>query len=154
VVLFVVIAAGIAPILKRPEFGGIFTFIQEFQGFISPGVLAVFLFGVLVPKAPRFLGWSGILLNAMLYGALKYGLGDVITGNGLWFTSDISFLDRMAICFLAVVAYCTAMTVLMPLKEPVKLPVNEDMELKSSGAAKLLGVGVVLLTCVLYYIFW
>ena len=154
VVLFVLIAAYIAPKLASPEFGGIFNFIQEFQGFISPGVLVVFLFGVLVPRAPRFLGWSGILLNAILYGALKFGLGDMIVDSGLWFTTAISFLDRMGICFLAVLAYCLISTVVKPLKEPVVLPVNEDMELASSKLAMFGGALVIILTGVLYYIFW
>jgi SSS family solute:Na+ symporter len=65
-VLFVLISCVIAPNLGNPGFGGIFTFIQEFQRFISPGVLMVFLFGFLVPRAPRFLGWLGILVNVLL----------------------------------------------------------------------------------------
>lgn len=154
VVVFVLIAAYIAPKLASPEFGGIFNFIQEFQGFISPGVLVVFLFGVLVPRAPRFLGWSGILLNAVLYGALKFRLGDVITANQLWFTTEISFLDRMGICFVVVLLFCLVSTIVKPLKEPVVLPVNEDMELTSSKLAMAGGVVVIALTGVLYYVFW
>jgi SSS family solute:Na+ symporter len=69
VVAFVLIACLIAPILDNPGFGGIFTFIQEFQGFISPGILALFLFGVLVHKAPRACGTVALLLNPILYGA-------------------------------------------------------------------------------------
>ena len=154
VVIFVIIAALIAPSLGHPNFGGIFTFIQEFQGFISPGVLAIFFFGLLVPKAPRFLGWSGILLNAFLYGAIKWFIGDWIVDAGLWFSGEISFLDRMAICFFLVCLYCTVMTILKPLPEPVELPVNEDMDMTSSPLVKKLGWGVVGLTVVLYVIFW
>jgi SSS family solute:Na+ symporter len=154
VVLFVGIAAYIAPMLASPKFGGIFTFIQEFQGFISPGVLAVFLFGVLVPRAPRFLGWSGILLGAATYGALMVGLGDWIGEHGLWFTESISFLDRMAISFLIVVGYCLLMTLVAPLKIPVVLPVNESMDLTSSPVAKFCGALVIGLTAILYYVFW
>ncbi|MCG8402451.1 MAG: hypothetical protein MJA84_12805, partial [Firmicutes bacterium] len=66
VVLFVLIAMGIAPFLGHPAFGGIFTFIQEFQGFISPGILAIFLFGLLIHRAPRYVGTVGLLLNPVL----------------------------------------------------------------------------------------
>ena len=69
--IFVLIAILIAPQLGRPEFGGIFTFIQEFQGFISPGILAIFVFGLLVHRAPRVCGTVGLLLNPVLYGSLK-----------------------------------------------------------------------------------
>ena len=70
--MFVVIAMIIAPSLGHPRFGGIFTFIQEFQGFISPGILAIFLFGVLVHRAPRYVGTVGLILNPVLYGIFKF----------------------------------------------------------------------------------
>lgn len=141
-ILFVLIAVLIAPRLDNPAFGGIFTFIQEFQGFISPGVLAIFLFGLLVPRAPRAVGTVGLLLNPVLYGTLKYAV------------PSIAFLDRMAICFGVIVAVLAAMTMLSPLKEPVQLPVNEKMDVTGSKSAKLGGFIVIALTAVLYYIFW
>ncbi len=153
VVVFVAIAAFIAPSLGNPGFGGIFTFIQEFQGFISPGVIAIFIFGLLVPKAPRFLGWSGIVLNAVLYGAIKWWLGDVIVNAGLWFSDEISFLDRMAICCFLVCVYCLVMTLLKPLPEPIELPVNEEMDMTPSPGVKMFGYGVIGLTILLYIIF-
>lgn len=48
--LFVVLGCLIAPFLGDPRFMGIFTYIQEFQGYISPGILAAFIFGILVKK--------------------------------------------------------------------------------------------------------
>ncbi len=153
-VIFVIIAALIAPSLGSPAFGGIFTFIQEFQGFISPGVLAVFLVGFLVPKAPRFLGWSGILLNAILYGILKLGVGDWIVSKGWWFSPSMSFLDRMAICFILVLAFCGIMTAAKPLNTPVVLPESQTMDLTSSKSAKIAGFGVIILTVLLYIVFW
>ena len=154
VVLFVIIAAAIAPSLANPKFGGIFAFIQEFQGFVSPGVLAVFLFGVLVPKAPRFLGWSGILLNAILYGLIKFYLADIIIEKDWWFADSISFLDRMGICFLLVMAYCGIMTLVKPLPSPVILPENKNIDLTSSPFAKFAGAGVIVCTVILYIVFW
>ncbi|MFB3077002.1 MAG: SLC5 family protein, partial [Lysobacterales bacterium] len=41
--IFVVIVCLIAPSLGTPRFHGIFTYIQEFQGYISPGILAAFV---------------------------------------------------------------------------------------------------------------
>ena len=37
VVIFAALACLISPMLADPRFGGLFKFIQEFQGFISPG---------------------------------------------------------------------------------------------------------------------
>jgi len=142
VVAFVFIAMLIAPRLDNPKFGGIFTFIQEFQGFISPGILSIFLFGVLVHRAPRACGTVGLIINPILYGALKY------------FAPNIAFLNRMAICFFVILAVLTLMTVLKPLPQPVTLPVNEKMDMRTDPRTKIFGVAVVLLTLTLYVIFW
>jgi SSS family solute:Na+ symporter len=142
VVAFVFIAMLIAPRLDNPKFGGIFTFIQEFQGFISPGILSIFLFGVLVHRAPRACGTVGLIINPILYGALKY------------FAPDIAFLNRMAICFFVILAVLTIMTVLKPMPEPVTLPVNEKMDMRTDRRTKIFGAVVVLLTLTLYVIFW
>ncbi len=141
-VLFVLISCLIAPNLGNPGFGGIFTFIQEFQGFISPGVLMVFLFGFLVPRAPRFLGWLGILVNVLLYGYLYL------------FQSGIPFLNRMAICFGVVFVVMMGITLLKPLDKPVVLPTTDLIALESSKIAKFGGIGVVICTLILYFIFW
>ncbi|WP_017446789.1 sodium:solute symporter family transporter [Gayadomonas joobiniege] len=154
VVVFVIISAAIAPTLASPAFGGIFTFIQEFQGFISSGIIAIFLFGMLVPRAPRFLGWSGILLNVILYGSIKWVFGDMIVDAGLWFSDEIAFLDRMAICFILVMLFCTIATLIKPLDKPIELPENKEIDLASSGSAKIAGLLVVLMTIGLYIQFW
>jgi SSS family solute:Na+ symporter len=151
-ILFVLIAMLIAPMLDSPKFGGIFTFIQEFQGFISPGVLAIFLFGLLVQRTPRFAGTVGLILNPILYGILKWGGG---TGIGFLVTlSSLSFLDRMAVCFFIVILTMTVITLIKPLPKPVELPVNEKMDVTVSKSAKRYGFGVVALTLLLYIIFW
>ncbi len=142
VVAFVLIAMFIAPKLGSPKFGGIFTFIQEFQGFISPGILSIFIFGVLVHKAPRSVGTVGLILNPILYGSLKY------------FMPQIAFLNRMAICFGVILAVLTVMTLIKPLAEPVVLPVNAKMDMRTDKGTKIFGMVVIALTLVLYVIFW
>ena len=170
VVLFVLIAILIAPALDDPAFDGIFTFIQEFQGFISPGVLAIFLFGLLVHKAPRACGTVGLILSPLLYGLFKFSpkipvlknipilaVGEKTVDNVTVVTkgiADWSFLDRMSLTFLIVLAVLTVMTLIHPLKKPVDLPVNEKMDVTSSPGAKAFAVIVVLVAIGLYVKFW
>ena len=142
-VAFVLIAILIAPNLGSPKFGGIFTFIQEFQGFISPGVLSVFLFGLLVHKAPRSCGTVGLLLNPILYGALKW----------MPATAGIPFLNRMAICLGVILVVLTVMTIAKPLPEPVNMPVNAKMDMSTTKVTKTWGWVVVAVTIALYIIF-
>jgi solute:Na+ symporter, SSS family len=156
VVIFVLIAMGIAPSLGSPKFGGIFTFIQEFQGFISPGILAIFLFGLLIHRAPRSVGTIGLVLNPVLYGLFKFSPAIPVLKNIGMFQAVAawSFLDRMALCFGIVLLVLTAVTLINPLKQPVELPVNEKMDLTASTGAKFAGALVVILTGALYIIFW
>ncbi|HPD30962.1 MAG TPA: sodium/solute symporter [Phycisphaerae bacterium] len=154
VVAFVLIAMLIAPRLDNPKFGGIFTFIQEFQGFISPGILAIFLFGVLVHRAPRACGTAGLLLNPVLYGGFKWWIGPWMCAHGLWWSKEMSFLDRMAVCFFIVLAVLTVMRLAAPMPRPVDLPVNPKMNLESKGDVKIWGTLVVLATLALYVVFW
>ena len=89
------------------------------------------------------MGWVGILLNVILYGALK------------WFIApDMAFLNRMAICFGVVVATLAIVTAVKPLAKPVVMPTSDLVALESSKTAKIWGIGVVIATLVLYAIFW
>ena len=152
VVLFVILAGLVAPALDN--FTSIFAYIQEFQGFISPGILAVFIFGFFSPRTPRYFGAVGIGLNVVSYGAFKWLLGPWLVGQGWWYADQIAFLDRMAICFFIVLVAGVVLTLVKPMKTPVVLPENDQIELKSSPGAKIVGVGVVLATIALYAVFW
>ncbi|MBC2593677.1 hypothetical protein H5P28_05320 [Ruficoccus amylovorans] len=152
VVIFVILAAIVAPLLNN--FTSIFAFIQEFQGFISPGILAVFILGFFSPRTPRYFGAVGIGINIVAYGALKSFLGPWIAKHGWWYADQIAFLDRMAICFFIVLLAGLILTVIRPMREPVSMPVNDQIELKDSKGAKFAGVIVLIATVALYVIFW
>ncbi len=152
VLLFVLAAALVAPALDR--FTSIFSYIQEFQGFISPGILAVFILGFFSPRTPRVFGAIGIILNAVSYALLKWIAGPWIVSNGWWYSQEMAFLDRMAICFFLVLGAGLLITWLKPMQEPVRMPVNDQVALESSRGAKWVGGLVCLLTVGLYAVFW
>jgi SSS family solute:Na+ symporter len=140
--VFVVIGCMISPLLGDPKFGGIFTYIQEFQGFISPGILAVFVFGFIVKKAPPIAGVVGLLINPLVYFILKMLL------------PGMAFLDRMAVSFACVLGVMAVLTWLKPLDQPFRLLKESKISLESSKGAKWAGAVVVVLTLGLYAIFW
>jgi SSS family solute:Na+ symporter len=152
VVIFVLMAAVVAP--KLDNFESIFKYIQEFQGFISPGILAVFIFGFFSPRTPRWFGMVGILTNVAAYAAFKWVLGPWLVSNGWWYSGEIAFLDRMALCFFIVLIIGVVVTITHPLPKPVELPVNDQIALEGSKGAKMLGVVVIVLTILLYIVFW
>ena len=140
--VFVVIGCLISPQLANPKFKGVFTYIQEFQGFISPGILAVFVFGFLVRKAPPICGVVGLVINPIMYGILKYVM------------PSLAFLDRMAVSFVSVLILMWIITLIKPLPQPVVLPNRATIDLNPSKPAKAFGIGVVIVTLILYAIFW
>jgi SSS family solute:Na+ symporter len=142
VAVFSVIAIGLAPLLGDPKISNsIFTVIQEGQGFISPGILAVFVFGLLIRKAPPMAGVIGLLTNIVAYGALKVA------------APQIQFLNRMAICFGLCLVVMEIITLLKPLEKPVEFKQNTTIELHTSNGAKVAGILVVIATLVLYFLF-
>lgn len=140
--VLVVIGCLIAPVLANPEFRGAFAFIQEFQGFISPGILTIFLFGLFVRRAPRMCGVLGLVLSPVIYGALFFG----------W--DEIAFLNRMAITVGIIALILAVLTLIHPLKEAVVLPEQTKIELAWSKGSICFGLLVVLLTVLLYIIFY
>ncbi len=148
VLVCAVIATVVAPFLDNPAFGGIFTFIQEFQGFLSPGVLAVFLFGFFVPKCPRVFGWLGIVIGAVAYASFKWVEVLGCTGD--------SFLNRMGYSLIVVCLVGLILTIVNHLKggEAVVLEDKGIIEMKTSGRAKAFGVAVIVATIALYILFW
>lgn len=132
----------IAPVLANPKFKGAFAYIQEFQGFVSPGVLTIFLFGLFVKRTPRYCGVLGLILSPIIYGILFFGWG------------DMAFLNRMGITVGAIAAILLLVTLIRPMKEQIILPEQTKIELNWSKGSVYFGLLVVFLTVVLYIIFW
>lgn len=80
-------------ILVAPALGSldqVFQYIQEYTGFISPGVVAVFFFGILWRRTTSNAALAAILISVPLNFALQQ------------FFPVLPFLDRMAFTFLIV----------------------------------------------------
>ncbi|AQQ70779.1 Na(+)/glucose symporter [Limihaloglobus sulfuriphilus] len=142
VVVFSLVAIALAPQLGNPKISNsIFTIIQESQGFISPGILAVFVFGLLIHRAPAFVGVVGLLTNIAAYGILKL------------YVPGLNFLNRMAICLGLCLLIMAIMTVIKPLKEPIVFRQNTQIELTTSKTAKIFGVAIIIITLIFYIVF-
>lgn len=140
--VFVLVVCLIAPQLGNPKFKGIFNYIQEFQGFISPGILAAFVFGLFIKRTPPAAGVSSLILTVPVYGFLMLAFG------------KIAFLNRIAITFVVMIVVMGLITLIKPLKVPKVLPVNKDFDMRPTPVLKGLCVFVIAITLVLYIIFW
>lgn len=140
--IFVGIVCLIAPQLGNPRFQGIFNYIQEFQGYISPGVLAAFVFGLVFKRAPGAAGVAALVLCVPVYGVLQWQFGHV------------AFLNRMTVSFLVVVLVMAMITLFKPLSQARVMPVKEDFDMTSDPAVTWWGAALIAATLVLYIIFW
>ncbi len=143
----VLICAAIALVLAiylNSSFDSIFTYIQEFQGFLSPGALVVFLFGFFVPKCPRYFGWLGIAINVVEYGLIMH------------YMPEMPFLNRMAVCLITIVLIGYIITIINSKRggKAIVLADKGIVEMESSKSAKVAGIFVVIATIALYAAFW
>jgi SSS family solute:Na+ symporter len=141
-VIAILIGCLLAPNLAHPKFGGVFQFIQQNQGYIWPGIVAAFAFGMLVQKAPGSVG-----VVALLSGPIIYGLFQQLTPG-------IHFLIQVAITFGIVVIIMMLITLCWPLSKPKVLPVRKDIELRTEPIVWICGWLVIAAVAVFFIIFW
>jgi SSS family solute:Na+ symporter len=112
VVAAMAIAVLIAPLMGIDKKGG-FQYIQEYTGFVSPGILAMFLLGFFWKRTTQAAAMFATIGGLVFSIILKFlpGMMDlhflapigfaVDTGHGIY---EIPFIDRMFIVFWVVVA--------------------------------------------------
>jgi len=142
VLIFIVIGCLLAPMLADPRFGGVFQYIQQFQGYIWPGVVAAFLFGMIVPKAPPAAGVTALVAGPVAYGLLQR------------FAVDIHFLLQVLIAFIIVCVLMAVITAVRPMSQPKVLPVRADLDITTDPRIKALGGLVIAAVAVFIVIFW
>jgi SSS family solute:Na+ symporter len=94
----IVVAAALAPQLA--DLDQVFQYIQEYTGFVSPGVLAIFVLGLFWSKATPNAALVSAVLSIPLSAAFKF-----------W-TPGVAFLNRMLIVFFISVALIVAISLL------------------------------------------
>ncbi len=137
--VFVVVGCLWAPVIA--SFGSVFQYIQMIWGFISPGIVAAFIFGIFSKKTPPIGAIGSMIIGIPTYGAL------------LKLLPQVAFLHHMFITFVVLCIWNAIVTVVSPLKEPKVIP-QQDIDLKSSKLVPVWGMLVVVATAVLYIIFW
>jgi solute:Na+ symporter, SSS family len=150
-VLFLLVGCSLAPVLDDPKFGGVFQFIQQFQGYIWPGVVAAFMHAFLLPRAPASSGAVALVLGPVCYGVLQY----TSKSDSRPWGHGIHYLLQVLLAFLVVSAVMWLMSVIRPLKVPRVLPVREDMVvIKTEPVVKVAAAAVILAIVAFYVLFW
>jgi solute:Na+ symporter, SSS family len=148
VIFSMVTAAVVAPALKSLDQA--YQFIQEYVGFFSPGVLAIFLLGMFWKKTTAGAALAGALLTVPVSIVLK--LLPAWT-NGAF--PDYPFLDRMTISFFATLVLMIAISLAKPKPADDKHVIEVDQSLFKVSPGFIIGSFIICgMLAALYTVFW
>jgi solute:Na+ symporter, SSS family len=147
---FVIAGCLIAPVLDDPKFGGVFQYIQQFQGYIWPGVVAAFIMPFLLPRVPGFAGVAALIIGPLAYALFQFTSKSDTREWG----HDIHFLLQVLLSFLIVAFAMIAMTFIAPLAKPKELPTRDGVSLQTEPVVKIAGSLVILGVIAFFIYFW
>jgi SSS family solute:Na+ symporter len=135
----------IAMIVARPllgQFDQAFQYIQEFTGFFTPGVCALFLMGFF---------WKRTTAN----GALGMALGSAAFSIGmkLWMPA-VPFMDRVGYVFLLCLAIGAIISMIQGKEDHPDAIDYADVDIATSGGFNMGAVVIVLMLAALYATWW
>ncbi|TXJ28916.1 MAG: sodium transporter [Chitinophagaceae bacterium] len=147
VIISMLIAALVTPALKSLDQA--YQFIQEYVGFISPGVLAIFLLGLYWKKTTATAAMAGALLTIPISTVLKFLPS---WSNGAF--PDYPFLDRMGITFLLTTFIMIVVSLAKP-KPPGTHEIIVDTSMFRVSRGFVIGSIIICgILAALYTVFW
>lgn len=148
VVISMIIASIVAPALRSLDQA--YQFIQEYVGFISPGVLAIFLLGFFWKRATSTAALVAALLTIPLSTLLKF-LPAWTSGT----FPDYPFLDRMSIVFLFLVGLMILISLFSRKgADPLRAMVIDTSLFRFSRGFAVGSVLILGILIALYTVFW
>lgn len=148
VVLSMLVACLIVPSMQVLDQA--YQFIQEYEGFISPGVLAIFLLGFFWKRTTTAAALSAVILTIPLSTVLKFL---PVWTKGAF--PDYAFLDRMSIVFVILVFLMIVITLRDPKSRNKPALIEVDTrQFKCSPGFIIGSVIIVGILSALYTIFW
>ena len=138
-VALMVVGIAVASGLKAQS---IFTYIQKMQLYVSPGIVAVFAFGLINRRGARGLGALALVLSPTLFAAFSFG----------WPT--LHYLHAAAFTLVGTLAAMFALGAFFRMEKPVVFASATRLDMTPSRGALWAGVAVVVATVALYVIFW
>jgi SSS family solute:Na+ symporter len=148
VILCMLLAALIAPALRSLDQA--YQFIQEYVGFFSPGVLAIFLLGMFWKRTTAAAALAGAILTIPISTALKFL--PVWTAGAF---PDYPFLDRMTITFFAIALLMIVISLAKPktAHDIHEMKVDKSLFRVSPGFV-VMSVLISGILVALYTVFW
>ena len=142
----VAFVAFVIAVLVAPALGVLdqaFQFIQEYTGFVSPGVVAIFLVGLFWKRATGNAALWAVILTIPMSAGMKF------------LVPDIPFLDRMGYVFLILVALMVIISLADPKSKDNPRAIDISTARLDTGLAFKIGAFAIMgILVALYAIFW
>jgi solute:Na+ symporter, SSS family len=124
------------------NFGQAFQYIQNFTGFVTPGICVIFLLGLF---------WARTTATA----AMVSMLATVVLSYVFYkFLPDYPFMNRVGWCFVAGIVIAVAISLMSPNKE-AKMSVDiKNVDFKTGTFFNVAAIVVVAVLACLYYLWW
>jgi SSS family solute:Na+ symporter len=148
VIVAMVVASVIAPLLKSLDQA--YQFVQEYVGFISPGVLSIFLLGFFWKRTTSAAALTSAILTIPVSTILKFLPGWT---NGVF--PDLPFMDRMTIVFIFLMLLMVVMSLLDRRSKDNPKVIEVDTNMFRTSPGFIIGsVFIVGILAALYTIFY
>ena len=148
------LVALIVAMILAPQLGSlgqVFQFIQEYTGVVSPGILAVFLMGLFYKKATNNAAIWGVILSvpiAMYFKVAPNGWSDASI------FVNIPFMNQMLVTCIGTLLIIALISYFEGNQDDPKGIVLTKKLFATSSTFNLAAFGVMLITAMLYAIFW
>jgi SSS family solute:Na+ symporter len=148
-----VVAIIIAMATARPLLGSLdqaFQYIQEFSGFVTPGITVIFLLGLFWPRATE----AGALVGAVASVVLSFIFWFPAKFGGSEALNAVPFINRMGIVFLASLALAVIVSLLRPARAESNRIVMTGVSFRTTAGFNIAAVLIVGILIALYATWW
>jgi SSS family solute:Na+ symporter len=140
-----VIAMIIAIFAAKPFLGGFesaFQTVQEYTGFIAPGIVAVFLLGMFVQKTNSVGAFTALAVSVVVSLLFKFG------------APDFSFVNRIWVVFLLCMGLGIIASILTTAPKEEQLVRMGDVNFATRKSFNMWSIAIGIILVALYAIFW
>ncbi len=148
-----VVSIILAMFTARPLLGSLdqaFQYIQEFSGFVTPGITVIFLLGLFWPRATE----AGALVGAVASVVLSFVFWFPAKWGGIEALNAVPFINRMGIVFLASLALAVIVSLARPAAGGSNRIRMEGVRFNTTTGFNIAAVVIVLILIGLYATWW
>jgi len=148
-----VVSIIIAMFTARPLLGSLdqaFQYIQEFSGFVTPGITVIFLLGLFWPRATE----AGALVGAVASVVLSFVFWFPAKWGGIEALNAVPFINRMGIVFLASLALAVIVSLARPAAGGSNRIRMEGVRFNTTTGFNIAAVVIILILIGLYATWW